>query len=109
MMHKKSLAALVATLFAVPFAAHADVTIYGFLSSSIESTKATGATAGSASDYKSRTRVVDDNSRIGFKGNEDLGNGTKAIWQVESSLKYFEQGGTNDKGETATLPPATPL
>ncbi|QBJ80482.1 porin [Aquitalea sp. USM4] len=102
-MHKKSLAALVATLFAVPFAAHADVTIYGFLSSSIESTKATGATAGSASDYKSRTRVVDDNSRIGFKGTEDLGNGTKAIWQVESSLKYFEQGGTNDKGETATF------
>lgn len=103
MMHKKSLAALVATLFAVPFAAHADVTIYGFLSSSIESTKATGATAGSASDYKSRTRVVDDNSRIGFKGNEDLGNGTKAIWQVESSLKYFEQGGTNDVGQGATF------
>ncbi|BBF84731.1 probable porin protein [Aquitalea magnusonii] len=103
MMHKKSLAALVATLFAVPFAAHADVTIYGFLSSSIESTKATGASANTAGDYKSRTRVVDDNSRIGFKGNEDLGNGTKAIWQVESSLKYFEQGGTNDKGETATF------
>ncbi|WP_226034278.1 porin [Aquitalea palustris] len=103
MMQKKSLAALVATLFAVPFAAHADVTIYGFISSSIESTKATGATAGSASDYKSRTRVVDDNSRIGFKGFEDLGNGNKAIWQVEQSLKYFENGGTNDKGETATF------
>lgn len=103
MMQKKSLAALVATLFAVPFAAHADVTIYGFVSSSIESTKATGATAGSASDYKSRTRIVDDNSRIGFKGFEDLGNGTKAIWQVEQSLKYFENGGSNDKGETATF------
>lgn len=102
MMHKKSLAALVATLFAVPFAAHADVTIYGFLSSSIESTKATGTSVADG-NYKSRTRVVDDNSRIGFKGNEDLGNGTKAIWQVESSLKYFEQGGTNDVGQGATF------
>nr|WP_258869406.1 porin [Aquitalea magnusonii] len=103
MMQKKSLAALVATLFAVPFAAHADVTIYGFLSSGIESTKATGATDGSSSEYKSRTRIVDHNSRIGFKGTEDLGNGTKAIWQVESSLRNFEQGGTNDKNQSATF------
>ncbi|WP_233170425.1 porin [Aquitalea sp. ASV15] len=102
MMQKKSLAALVATLFAVPFAAHADVTIYGFISSSIESTKATGTSVANG-DYKSRTRVVDDNSRIGFKGFEDLGNGTKAVWQVEQSLKYFEQGGTNDVGQTATF------
>ena len=102
MMHKKSLAALVATLFAVPFAAHADVTIYGFLSSSFESTKAVGN--GTASkEYSSRSRVTDNNSRIGFKGFEDLGNGTKAIWQVESSLRNFENGGTNDKGQTATF------
>lgn len=101
MMHKKSLAALVATLFAVPFAAHADVTIYGFLSSGFESTKATGATDGV--NYNSRSRVTDNNSRLGFKGTEDLGNGTNAIWQLESSLRNFEQGGTNDKGQTATL------
>ncbi len=101
MMQKKSLAALVATLFAVPFAAHADVTIYGFISSGLESTKATGATDGVT--YNSRTRVTDNNSRLGFKGFEDLGNGTKAIWQVESSLRNFEQGGTNDKGQSATL------
>ncbi|MBV8678934.1 MAG: porin [Aquitalea sp.] len=101
-MQKKSLAALVATLFAVPFAAHADVTIYGFLSAGIESAKAVG-NGTSANEYASRTRVVDNNSRIGFKGVEDLGNGTKAIWQVESSLKNFEQGGTNDAGQTATF------
>jgi predicted porin len=47
--------------------------------------------------------VSDYNSRIGFKGSEDLGNGLQSIWQVESSLKNFEQGGTNDKGETATF------
>ncbi|NWK80283.1 porin [Aquitalea sp. LB_tupeE] len=98
-MHKKSLAALVATLFAVPFAAHADVTIYGFLSAGFESASATGG----STPYASRARVVDNNSRIGFKGFEDLGNGTKAIWQVEQSLKNFEQGGTTDAGVTATF------
>ncbi|POZ61869.1 porin [Chromobacterium alticapitis] len=101
-MQKKNLAALVASLFLVPVAAHADVTIYGFLSAGIESAKATG-NGNSANDYTSRTRVSDYNSRIGFKGWEDLGNGTKAIWQVESSLRNFEQGGTDDKGNAATL------
>ncbi|SUX56025.1 porin [Chromobacterium vaccinii] len=101
-MQKKNLAAIVASLFIVPVAAHADVTIYGFMSGGIESAKATGN--GTASkEYSSRTRVVDHNSRIGFKGWEDLGNGTKAIWQVESSLRNFEQGGTNDKGQSATF------
>ncbi|AUH51563.1 porin [Chromobacterium sp. ATCC 53434] len=99
-MQKKNLAAIVASLFIVPVAAHADVTIYGFISAGIESAKATGSTT---SQYNSRTRVVDENSRIGFKGWESLGGGTKAIWQVESSLRNFEQGGTNDKGQTATF------
>ncbi|WP_046158926.1 porin [Chromobacterium vaccinii] len=101
-MQKKNLAAIVASLFIVPVAAHADVTIYGFLSGGIESAKATGS-GNSATEYSSRTRVVDENSRIGFKGWEDLGGGTKAIWQVESSLRNFEQGGTNDKAQTASF------
>ncbi|WP_434628019.1 porin [Chromobacterium sp. CV08] len=99
-MQKKNLAAIVASLFIVPVAAHADVTIYGFISGGIESAKATGSTT---SQYSSRTRVVDENSRIGFKGWESLGGGTKAIWQVESSLRNFEQGGTNDKAQSATF------
>ncbi|OBU85834.1 porin [Chromobacterium subtsugae] len=101
-MQKKNLAALVASLFILPVAAHADVTIYGFISAGIESAKATG-NGNSAKDYTSRTRVSDQNSRIGFKGWEDLGGGTKAIWQVESSLRNFENGGTNDKGQTASF------
>ena len=100
MMQKKNLAALVAAMFALPVVAHADVTIYGFMSGGIESTKATGS---GGSEYSSRTRIVDHNSRIGFKGFEDIGGGTKAIWQVENSLRNFEQGGTNDKGQTASF------
>lgn len=99
MQNYKKLALAVA--LAIPAAAQADVTIYGFLSGGIESAKATGAAP--TTEYKRTTRVVDNNSRIGFKGNEDLGGGLKAIWQVESSLRNFEQGGTNAKGETATL------
>ncbi|MCW3479036.1 porin [Neisseriaceae bacterium JH1-16] len=92
--------ALAVAAIGLPVAAQADATIYGFISGGVESAKATGN--GSA-EYKSTTRVVDNNSRIGFKGNEDLGNGLKAIWQVESSLRNFEQGGTNDKGQNAVL------
>ena len=89
-------------MFALPVVAHADVTIYGFMSGGIESTKASGASTG-GTEYSSRTRIVDHNSRIGFKGFEDIGGGTKAIWQVENSLRNFEQGGTNDKGQTASF------
>lgn len=93
---------IIATALALSAAAHADVTIYGFVSGGIESAKATG-NGSAAKEYKRTTRVVDDSSRIGFKGSEDLGNGLKAIWQIESSLRSFEQGGVNDKAQTASL------
>ncbi|WP_028536609.1 porin [Paludibacterium yongneupense] len=99
-MNKKIIAVALATSFAAPLAM-ADVTLYGFLSAGLESVKADGASA--STSLSSRTRVSDYNSRIGFKGSEDLGNGLQSIWQVESSLKNFEQGGTNDKGESATF------
>jgi predicted porin len=97
-MKKKIIALALASSFAAPLAM-ADVTIYGVMSASVESVQATGG----STTLSSRTRVADNNSRIGFKGSEDLGNGLKSIWQVESSLKYFEQGGTNDANQTATL------
>ncbi|AXK38993.1 porin [Crenobacter cavernae] len=89
-----------AVALALPAIAQADVTIYGFLSAGVESAKATGS---GGAEYKTTTRVVDNSSRIGFKGNEDLGNGLKTVWQIESSLRNFEQGGTNDSGASATL------
>ncbi|WP_159877693.1 porin [Aquitalea denitrificans] len=85
-------------------AAHAEsnsdsVSIYGYIGVAIDSASATG---GSSSKPR-YTRLSDANSRIGFKGFEDLGNGSKAIWQVESSLRDVTQGGSNDWGQTATL------
>lgn len=101
-MYKKTLAIAIAALFTLP--AYADVSIYGFISAGIESAKADGVSDPKKDkDYQRTTRVTDENSRIGFKGNEDLGNGLKAVWQLEQSLRNFENGGVNDKGESATF------
>ncbi|WP_080962665.1 porin [Chromobacterium subtsugae] len=81
---KKTLIALaVATL---PAAAFADVTIYGQIKAGVENVDAGGM---------NKTNIDDLGSRIGFKGSEDLGNGLKAIWQVESGLDI---DGSNRQG-----------
>lgn len=84
-MNKKLIAVALSAAFVAP-AAFADVTLYGFVAAGVEYASATGATAGSASDTKGTVRVSDHNSRIGFKGQEDLGNGLKALWQVETAV-----------------------
>ena len=83
-MNKKIIALAVAML---PAAAMADVTIYGAIKAGLENVK--------AGDDSRVTKVDDIGSRIGFKGSEDLGNGLKAIWQVESKLSI---DGTNSNG-----------
>ena len=97
-MNKKLIAAALMGAFAAP-AALADVTIYGFISAGVEYTQATGgvykATGLSAKDsdqYEGRVRIQNENSRIGFKGAEDLGNGLKAVWQVEQALAVDGDG-----------------
>ncbi|WP_199102224.1 porin [Aquitalea sp. ASV11] len=77
-MKKLVLAAAIAA--AMPVLAHADVTIYGSIRAGLDSMKSTDTS------FKSSTGVDDFASRIGFKGNEDLGNGLKAIWQVETGM-----------------------
>ncbi len=77
---KKSLVltAIAATL-AAPAFAQSSVTIYGRLNLSVESSK-----AGDAS--KRDWQEVDNSSRIGFAGEEDLGGGNKAIFKIESGF-----------------------
>ena len=91
--------ALADTPLASLAAIKADMSIYGFLNGQIESVEATGG----ATPYRSRGRVSDGNSRIGFKGNIGVSDDLKAIWQLEGSLNSFDQGGTNTRGETSTL------
>lgn len=80
---------LCCALLAVPTAAMADVTVYGLLKGGLDykKTKRNGEQNGST------TNVRDYISRIGFRGEENLGNGLKAIWQVEQSVSLT--GNTN--------------
>ncbi|ATP33633.1 hypothetical protein CR207_15790 [Chromobacterium violaceum] len=79
-MKKSLIALLVATL---PAAAFADVTIYGKIKGGVEYVD-NGVTK--------QTNVDDLGSRIGFKGSEDLGNGLKTIWQVETGFGIDASG-----------------
>jgi predicted porin len=76
---KKSLIALaVAGAFAAPaaFAASANVDVYGIMNIAIQDTDVKGTDM----------EVVDNVSRVGLKGSEDLGGGLKAVWQIESAI-----------------------
>ena len=98
MMSKKrmTIAALAVALAApaVALAQATNVQIYGRANVGIDTWQATGATAGAAADFKSRTRIYDNTSRIGFRGTEDLGGGLKAIFQIESGAN-IDSGSAN--------------
>ena len=100
-MQKKLLASLV-TLSLTSFAAHAEITWYGFLSAGVESVKASG-NGDFKKDVPSTGRVTDQSSRLGVKGSTKVEDDVTVYGQIETSLRGFDQTGTNDKGETATL------
>lgn len=82
-MHYKALAAALIT--SLPLVAHAqtNVTIYGIMDAAVavEDTDAPGE--------KRRTVVNSGNqssSRLGFRGTEDLGNGLKAMFNIEAGV-----------------------
>nr|AAC79493.1 outer membrane protein I precursor [Neisseria gonorrhoeae] len=87
---KKSLIAL--ALAALPVAAMADVTLYGTIKVGVETSRSVDHT-GRANRVKTATEIADLGSKIGFKGQEDLGNGLKAIWQLEQKAYV---SGTNE-------------
>ncbi|WP_193378667.1 porin, partial [Snodgrassella communis] len=88
---KKNLIALALTT--LPVAAMAEVVLYGQMKAGYEvsSTKTGGDSRGSY-----QNGIADYGSRIGFKGAEDLGNGLKAIWQVESAIHLGNSNGKAD-------------
>lgn len=86
MLNVKTLAiALAAIGVAGAAQAQSNVTVYGRVNTSLEQTKVQGE--------DSVTQVVNNSSRIGFRGNEDLGNGMSALFQVESGFRSDSGGG----------------
>jgi len=97
-MNKKILAA--AVLAVVSGSAMADAQLYGILDVSAVS-NSNGGTSGTQS--QSLTGIADGTwlpSLWGMKGSEDLGDGMKANFQLESNLSSIN--GTSPNGESAT-------
>ncbi len=100
-MNKKLTALAVAGALAAPAAAFAQVSsvqIYGRANLGLDNYSATGATAGAAADYKSRNRIYDAGSRLGFQGTEELGGGLKGIFLIESGANVDNGGTTGQSG-----------
>jgi len=98
-MQKKLLALAVAGAL-VPAAAIAQssVEIYGRANLGIDNWRATGATVPGA-DLKSRNRVFDGSSRLGFRINEGLGGGLRAFAVIETGIN-IDTG--NELGQNAS-------
>ena len=85
-----------AMLGTLPLLAHAQssVTLYGILDDSISwqsSQTSLGSTSGGRSSVKLGSGVW-AGSRFGLKGSEDLGGGTKAVFQLESGFNVNNGG-----------------
>lgn len=107
---KKIIALAIASAFVAP-AVMADVTIYGGLRTALEygkisdgydnvSSKPSGTVAG-----YSKIRLMDESSRIGFKGSEKLDNGLTVSFKTEQRIRvgsHKENGGNTVETESAT-------
>jgi predicted porin len=93
-MQKKLIALAVAGLAAAPAFAQSNVTIYGRADYGMVTRSGTADGLDNRNiDVNGKTEFasgVQSGSRIGFKGAEDLGNGLKAIFEIEYGLKMDE-------------------
>jgi len=94
-MHRKLLAAAVASAFAMPALAQVppELQIYGRVNVTMERIE-TDNSNNPAVPNQSNYEFVDNSSRIGFRYNKGLTPGLKAIFQIESRVNLTDGGGT---------------
>ena len=104
-MNKKLIALAIAGAFAAPVAMadNSNDVIYGEFAGSVDyvdggSYNTPGGLNANSSER--RGRVSSNNSFLGFKGTEDLGNGMSAIWQYEQSIAIDKQNINNNANDT---------
>ncbi|RWA50767.1 porin [Cupriavidus sp. UYMSc13B] len=76
---------------AAPAVADDNVTIYGRLNTAVEYVTVNTATDGTR--LGNTARVTNNRSVFGLRGEEQLANGLKAIWQIESTLSVDNGAG----------------
>ena len=81
---KKSLIALAVAGISTAALAQSNVTIYGIADVSAQGTSLTSHVGESSNPSGTAFNLKANDSSIGFKGTEDLGNGLKALFQAES-------------------------
>jgi len=84
-MQKKLIALAVASILAAPLAAQAGVEVYGQARMSLDFSSNNDPVA---TNEDSALAVSSNKSRLGFKGDEDLGGGLKALWQFEQQVDF---------------------
>jgi predicted porin len=91
-MNRKLLAAAIAAACGTPAFAQvpAEIQVYGRVNVSVEHITIKNSSVATEND--STNELVDNSSRIGIRGNKDIGGGLKAVWQVESNVGLDDQG-----------------
>lgn len=95
-MNKRLLATAVTTAISAPAALAGDVSIYGeahVATSMYSSDMIAASNTGEGWDLSTHE------SHIGFKGSEDLGNGLKAIWQMELLMEITDTDAAQNNGD----------
>jgi predicted porin len=95
-MKKKLIALAIAGAFVAPVAMAdtSNVTISGTLDMSIDNVNGkTDNNGGAATDNGRQWGVSSNASNVVFSGNEDLGNGLSAIWQLQTFINFGGTGG----------------
>src|SRR5208282_4880400 len=95
MMYKKLIVIGIAALVAAPLMVEADVEVYGQARMSVDynadhdtDVAKTGTTPAHVAGKSDNISVSSNASRLGFKGDEDLGNGVSALWQLEEGVAF---------------------